>query len=85
MLAALMVIFAAAAAGGTECHRAGPALSGGRDGRRYPPATGRRGPRPGMGAVPVGAYSDTLIFRLLRLPDGETPLHLPPVRRSPRS
>lgn len=39
----------------------------------------------GLGAAPVGAFSDTLVSRLLRLPDGETPLYLIPVGRSPRS
>lgn len=39
----------------------------------------------GLGAAPVGAFSDTLVSRLLRLPDGESPLYLIPVGRSPRS
>jgi len=38
----------------------------------------------GLGAAPVGAFSDTLVSRLLRLADGETPLYLIPVGRSTR-
>ncbi len=36
-------------------------------------------------AAAAGAFSDTLVSRLLRLADGETPLTLIPVGRSPRS
>lgn len=38
-----------------------------------------------LGAAPVGAFSDTLVSRLLRLPDSEKPLYLIPIGRSPRS
>lgn len=33
----------------------------------------------GLGATPVGAFDDAGVCRLLRLPDGETPLYLIPV------
>lgn len=33
----------------------------------------------GLGATPVGAFDDAEVCRLLRLPDGETPLYLIPV------
>lgn len=35
----------------------------------------------GMGAVPVGAFNDAEVKRLLQLPDGEEPLYLLPVGR----
>lgn len=39
----------------------------------------------GLGAVPVGAFSDTQVSGLLRLPEGETPLYLIAVGRLPQS
>lgn len=39
----------------------------------------------GLGAMPVGAFNDTEVCRLLRLPDGEAPLYLIPVSHKPRS
>lgn len=35
----------------------------------------------GLGATPVGAFNDSEVSRLLRLPAGETPLYLIPVGR----
>ena len=39
----------------------------------------------GLGATPVGAFNDAEVCRLLRLPDGETPLYLIPIGHKPRS
>jgi len=39
----------------------------------------------GLGATPVGAFNDAEVCRLLRLPDGETPLYLTPIGHKPRS
>lgn len=39
----------------------------------------------GLGATPVGAFNDTEVSRLLRLPASEKPLYLIPVGRGPRS
>jgi SagB-type dehydrogenase family enzyme len=38
----------------------------------------------GLGATPVGAFNDSGVSRLLRLPAGEAPLYLIPVGRSSR-
>lgn len=38
----------------------------------------------GLGATPVGAFSDAEVSRLLRLPGGETPLYLIPVGHKSR-
>jgi len=38
----------------------------------------------GLGAVPVGAFTDREVSALLRLPDGEEPLYLIAVGHPPR-